>query len=525
MSLEPVDLLAAAQAPWRSAGRFLAGSLLYLDEGGSAAAVTAGGLPLLFELGVASACELEAACPEARCTEAKSFQIVMSLAHRTPHSRSWAAATPCPCAWCSPARLRLGRRASRPCCRSGALAASPLLLLTRPPQAHPSAPRVAVLTCVPESSQGGRGAFAAFASHVSTPPLPPLVVHHCPVCVALVTDASFVLCGARRDGRSSARACDSLAALGASLGVRWDCFARGEAALALARSVAEACAEVVSPRANAPSASLVLVSRGTGCSIFATDSSLEQLMAGGCGAVPSRVDAGSDAASAPLCARLRLPPPGVVDLASSAPRSVRDCAMAARRGAGDALKSLPPSTPYRASPPPALPKQRLGAPPDAGGLRGCAAVLAPLCSESTRLAAAHDALLAAAAAVESAGTSSTALSPRFEDGCDPAFVSSVACCLSREPSPAFAHVPSSLGALFGVGASLLGLQCAAAPGDAPLVVLFVIGGVAPCEIAHAARASALAAGQAAQGGQPPPRLVVGGEFVFVGGARSATKGL
>jgi hypothetical protein len=57
----PADLCAVALRPWLDAAAWLAGGLLYLDEGAGEAAAAGIGLPALLGLGAANVCSLDGA--------------------------------------------------------------------------------------------------------------------------------------------------------------------------------------------------------------------------------------------------------------------------------------------------------------------------------------------------------------------------------------------------------------------------------------------------------------------------------
>ena len=77
------------------------------------------------------------------------------------------------------------------------------------------------------------------------------------------------------------------------------------------------------------------------------------------------------------------------------------------------------------------------------------------------------------------------------------------------------HVPSSLGGLLKSGFGLLGLQARPKPGDHPLVLLFLVGGLSAGELRDAREAAAIAGAGA---GGPRVELLLGGSSLVVGGS-------
>ena len=80
--------------------------------------------------------------------------------------------------------------------------------------------------------------------------------------------------------------------------------------------------------------------------------------------------------------------------------------------------------------------------------------------------------------------------------------------------PQLTHVPSSLGGLLKSGFGLLGLQARPKPGDHPLALLFLVGGLSAGELRDSREAAAIAG--AAAGG-PRVELLLGGTSLVVGG--------
>ena len=79
------------------------------------------------------------------------------------------------------------------------------------------------------------------------------------------------------------------------------------------------------------------------------------------------------------------------------------------------------------------------------------------------------------------------------------------------PTMQLTHVPSSLGGLLKSSFGLLGLQSRPKPGDAPLVLLFVVGGLSAAELRDAREAAAIANASATGAGDGPRvELLLGG---------------